>query len=217
MAKFSLKTSPGHLLRRAQQYSYDLYTKEVGQKGPTPRQFAVLHTVSENEGLSQTDLVRRTGIDRSTLADMISRLIKKGYLARERTKTDARANSVKITAAGKKVLTAAQGAVVKSENAVLGVLPKTAQGTFMKALTTFADALDKIEEAAAAPAKRKPGRKPAAKKKTAAKKKPGRPAKKKPGRPAKKKPGRPAKRATAARRTTTRRTATRKTTRRGRK
>ncbi|MEM1104386.1 MAG: MarR family transcriptional regulator, partial [Pseudomonadota bacterium] len=175
MAKsnFTLKTSPGHLLRRAQQYSYDLYSKEVGSKGPTPRQFAVLHTVSENEGLSQTDLVRRTGIDRSTLADMISRLIKKGYLGRERTKTDARANSVKITAAGRKVLTAAQPKVVSSESAVLAVLPKTQQSQFMKALTTFAEALDKIEEAAAAPAKRKPGRKPAAKKKTAAKK-PGR-------------------------------------------
>jgi len=216
VANFSLKTSPGHLLRRAQQYSYDLYTKEVGPKGPTPRQFAVLHTVSENEGLSQTDLVRRTGIDRSTLADMISRLIKKGYLARERTKTDARANSVKITAAGRKVLTSAQNSVVKAEDAVLAVLPKTAQSQFMKALTTFADALDKMEEAAAAPAKRKPGRKPGPKpaaKKTAAKKKPGRP-------PAKKAAAsRTTKRAAATKRApaAARRAPARKTTRRGRK
>lgn len=163
MAKFSLEKSPGHLLRRAQQYSYDLYAKEVGKTGPTPRQFSVLHTVSENEGLSQTDLVRRTGIDRSTLADMISRLIKKGYLARQRTKADARANSVKLTAAGKKVLASATAKVIKAETAALNVLPKTQQSTFMKALGTYAEALDKIEAAAMAPKKRAPRK--AAKKK----------------------------------------------------
>ena len=74
--KFDLSDSPGHLLRRAQQYSFDLFSKEIGNSRLTPRQFAVLLTVQQNEGLSQTDLVKRTGIDRSTLADMISRLIR---------------------------------------------------------------------------------------------------------------------------------------------
>ena len=97
MASFSLKKSPGHLLRRAQQYSHDLYSNHVGSSGPTPRQFEVLHTVAKNEGLSQTDLVQHTGIDRSTLADMIARMIKKGLLSRQRTKADARANSVSLS------------------------------------------------------------------------------------------------------------------------
>ena len=171
MAKFTLEQSPGHLLRRAQQYAYDLYAKEVGKTGPTPRQFAVLHTVSENEGLSQTDLVRKTGIDRSTLADMISRLIKKGMLARERTKADARANSVKLTAAGKRVLSSATAKVEKAEMAALDVLPKTQQAAFMKGLKTYADALDKIEAEQMAPKKRAPRKaaKKATTKKTAKK------------------------------------------------
>ena len=176
MANFSLEQSPGHLLRRAQQYAYDLYAKEVGKSGPTPRQFAVLHTVSENEGLSQTDLVRKTGIDRSTLADMISRLIKKGMLARERTKADARANSVKLTAAGKRVLSSATAKVEKAEAAALDVLPKTQQAAFMKGLSTYAEALDKIEAEQMAPKKRAPRKattkKAATKKKAAAKKAP---------------------------------------------
>ena len=181
MSKFSLSKSPGHLLRRAQQYAYDLYSAEVGKDGPTPRQFAVLHTVAENEGLSQTDLVRRTGIDRSTLADMISRLIKKGYLARERTKADARANAVKITAAGNRVLTSAMNKVTKAETAALALLPKTQQAALMKALGAYAEALDKKEAEEMAPKKRAP-RKTAAKKatkKTAAKKAPAKRATKK--------------------------------------
>lgn len=150
---YSLKSSPGHLLRRAQQYAHDLYSKEVGPGGPTPRQFEVLHVVAQNEGLSQTDLVRHTGIDRSTLADMIARMMSKGLLSRKRTKEDARANAVSITAAGKRMLKSAESKVTKSDNEVLAVLPKTQQSAFMKALTAYAEALDKMDEAAA-PAKK---------------------------------------------------------------
>ena len=158
---YSLKNSPGHLLRRAQQYAHDLYAKEVGSKGPTPRQYEVLHVVSQNEGLSQTDLVRQTGIDRSTLADMIARMIKKGLLSRKRTKEDARANAVSITAAGKRMLTAANAKVAKAETAALAVLPVSQRSAFLKALKAYAEALDKMEEAAAAPVKRAPAKKKA--------------------------------------------------------
>ncbi len=160
---YSLKTSPGHLLRRAQQYAHDLYSKEVGSSGPTPRQFEVLSVVAKNEGLSQTDLVRQTGIDRSTLADMIARMIKKGLLTRKRTKEDARANAVSISAAGKRVLKSADAKVNKSDRAVLSVLPKTQQAGFMKALKAYADALDSMESAASAPKKRATKRKAAKK------------------------------------------------------
>jgi DNA-binding MarR family transcriptional regulator len=169
---YSLKSSPGHLLRRAQQYAHDLYSKEVGTSGPTPRQFEVLSVVAKNEGLSQTDLVRHTGIDRSTLADMIARMIKKGLLTRKRTKEDARANAVSISAAGKRILKSADAKVNKSDRAVLSVLPKTQQAGFMKALKAYADALDSMESAAAAPKKRATKRKAAkktAKRKTAKK------------------------------------------------
>ena len=172
---FALQQSPGHLLRRAQQYADDLYKKEVGATGPTARQFTVLHTISENEGLSQTDLVRKTGIDRSTLADMIARLTGKGLVARQRTKDDARANAVKLTAQGKKQVKAAEAKVMKAEEEALSMLPKTQQTSFRKNLKAYADALDKIEAEAMAP-KRQPAAKKApakkAAKKTAAKKAP---------------------------------------------
>ncbi len=151
---YSLKNSPGHLLRRAQQYAHDLYSSSVGNAGPTPRQYEVLHVVANNEGLSQTDLVRHTGIDRSTLADMIARMMKKGLLSRKRTKEDARANAVSITASGKRMLNSANAKVAKAEKAALAVLPKTQQAAFMKSLRSYADALDKMDEAAAAPKKR---------------------------------------------------------------
>lgn len=167
---YSLKSSPGHLLRRAQQYAHDLYAKEVSASGPTPRQYEVLHVVAQNAGLSQTDLVGHTGIDRSTLADMIARMMKKGLLSRKRTKEDARANAVSITASGRKMLNSANAKVAKAERAALSVLPKGQQAGFMKALKAYADALDKIEAGAGAPKKKATKRK-AAKRKAPAKRK----------------------------------------------
>ena len=169
---YSLKNSPGHLLRRAQQYSNDLYSKGVGASGPTPRQYEVLHVVSNNDGLSQTDLVRETGIDRSTLADMIARMIKKGLLSRKRTKEDARANAVSITAAGRRMLNGANAKVGRADTATLAVLPASQRAGFMKSLKAFAEALDKMEEAPA-PKKRatKATKKKATKRKTTTKRK----------------------------------------------
>lgn len=203
MAQYALEQSPGHLLRRAQQYADDLYKKEVGTGGLTARQFTVLHAISEKEGLSQTDLVRRTGIDRSTLADMIARLTTKGYVARQRTKDDARANSVKLTANGKKILSSHEAKVMKAEEAALALLAKAQQANFMKALASYAEALDKIEAEMMAPkrpakkaaAKKAPAKKAAAKK-AAAKKAPAKKAAKKA--PAKKAPAKKATRKKAA-------------------
>lgn len=52
--------------------------------------------------MSQTALVELTGIDRSTLADMVQRMLEKGLLSRERTtQEDQRANAVAISSAGR--------------------------------------------------------------------------------------------------------------------
>ena len=75
---FSLKLeqSPIHLLHRAGQCAGDVFQAEMSQGDLTPRQYAILLTVAQNEGLSQTHLVEKTGIDRSTLADIVRRLLK---------------------------------------------------------------------------------------------------------------------------------------------
>lgn len=141
MAKgFNLDNSPAHLLRRATQYANDIYTREVGDEPLTARQFAVLLTVDRQEGLSQTDLVNMTGIDRSTLADMISRMLKKDLLRRKRTESDARANSVSITSSGKRALGVVLSKVAKAESQILGPLPSGKRADFLKMLTLIAEA-----------------------------------------------------------------------------
>jgi DNA-binding MarR family transcriptional regulator len=147
MAKgFNLDNSPAHLLRRATQYANDIYASEVGEDALTARQFAVLLTVEEHEGLSQTDLVNMTGIDRSTLADMIGRMLKRDLLRRRRTDDDARANSVSITSSGKRALATVLSRVKKAEDKVLAPLPSGKRADFLKMLTLIAEANGTDEE-----------------------------------------------------------------------
>jgi hypothetical protein len=82
--------SPIHLLHRASQAVGQIFAAGMRTNDLTPRQLAVLVAVAENEGLSQADLVERTGVDRSTLADIVKRLKGKGLLQRRRTREDAR-------------------------------------------------------------------------------------------------------------------------------
>eukprot|EP00435_Cladocopium_sp_Y103_P078111 s1_g1850.t1 len=168
---FDLDGSLSHLLRRTQQFAYDQFAQAVSDSGLTPRQFVVLVAVGDAEGLSQTDLVNRTGIDRSTLADMVARMIDRGLLTRKRTKEDARANSVRLSASGRRALKAAEPGAQAAETALLALIPKTVQKDLKKNLGLLADAVTEAKEAAPAPKKKVVTRKKTAKKKTPVRKK----------------------------------------------
>jgi DNA-binding MarR family transcriptional regulator len=100
----------------------------------TPRQYAVLVTVAENEGLSQTRLIERTGIDRSTVSDIVRRMIKKGLVRRRRTHKDGRAYSLKLTEDGWRTLTAAQPIMQRVNRDVLELLPLRHRAQFLEDL-----------------------------------------------------------------------------------
>ena len=132
---FDLSQSPSHLLRRCVQYANDLFSREPGVSELTKQQFTVLAAVEQNEGMSQTDLVRITGIDRSTLAEMIRRMIEKGLLDRQRTETDQRANAVRIAVGGRKALRSARAASERVERTLLSSLPAADRTRFLKMLS----------------------------------------------------------------------------------
>lgn len=111
----------------------------------TPRQYAVLVTVSQNEGLSQTDLVDKTGIDRSTLADIVRRMLKKSLLQRRRTKEDARAYAVKLTDEGWRVLKNAEPMAKRVDDRILSVLPTAQRDRFISDLNTIVQSLNQID------------------------------------------------------------------------
>lgn len=138
--------SPSHLLKRAAQYSNLIYMGEVGKSGLTHRQFTVLLAVDANDGKSQTDLVKLTGIDRSTLADLVARLLAQGYLQRKRTKEDGRTNAIRITAVGKKMLKMAQPGADEVDKQLLSLIAPADRKSFIDNLGILAAEMDRIEE-----------------------------------------------------------------------
>jgi DNA-binding MarR family transcriptional regulator len=144
-----LARSPIHLLHRAHQAVGQIFTMGMQTNDLTPRQLAVLVAVAENEGLSQTDLVERTGVDRSTLADIVKRMKGKGLLARRRTKEDARTYAVKLTAEGQRVLHSAEPLAKRIDDRILDALPASRRKEFMGALASIVSTLERAAPAAA--------------------------------------------------------------------
>ncbi len=140
-----LSRSFSHLLKRAVQYSVHAYMEEAGKSGLTHRQYTVLMAADVNDGNSQTELVKVTGIDRSTLADLVARLMSQGYLQRRRSKEDARTNSVRLTPAGKKALRTAQGGAEDIDKKLLSLVPSGDRKAVLDALSVFASEMDKID------------------------------------------------------------------------
>jgi DNA-binding MarR family transcriptional regulator len=139
---FELAESPAHLMRRCHQYYGDLYARESSAHDLTKQQFLVLAALEQHDGISQTALVETTGIDRSTLAEMMRRMLERGLISRERVKEDQRANAVAITAGGRKALRTARLAATRAERALLEALPVGERTRFVKLLSAIAAAAE---------------------------------------------------------------------------
>ncbi len=111
MGGFDFNSSLLHLLHRASQIADDMFASHQGLNGLTSRQFIVLAAIKGRDGISQTDITTATGIDRSTLTDLVGRLNSRGLVARNRSRLDARSYEVRLTAEGEALLEATIPAV----------------------------------------------------------------------------------------------------------
>lgn len=139
-----LSASMLHLLHRAGQVADELFAEEMEGSDLTPRQFAVLRVLQRLEAASQTDIVNETGIDRSTLADIVKRLVGRGLIARRRSKSDARAYVVRLTQTGRDALKSAEPASERVETRILKMLPQSRRDTFIDSLTQLVQALGEL-------------------------------------------------------------------------
>lgn len=140
-----LSASMLHLLHRAGQVADEMFSEEMQGSELTPRQFAVLRVLQRLETASQTDIVNETGIDRSTLADIVKRLVSRGLIARRRSKADARAYAVRLTAAGREALSSAEPASERVEDRLLKTLPQARRDAFIQSLAALVEALAAAE------------------------------------------------------------------------
>lgn len=146
-----------HMLHRAGQCADDLFSAGVEHTQLTPRQYIVLRCASEADGASQTDLVEATGIDRSTLADIVRRLVERGFLARERTRRDARMYAVRVTPTGAEILASTQPITQSCEQQLLDAVAPSDREAFLRSLKSIITTFGPISSARVASRMAQPG------------------------------------------------------------
>lgn len=108
----------------------------------TTRQFVVLVAVGNHDGASQQDIIDSTGIDRSTVSQVVQIMIRKGLLKRRRTRQDARTYAINLTPHGRDVLKASEPIVGQIDEALMSALPAARAAAFVESLRTIVSAFD---------------------------------------------------------------------------
>lgn len=124
----------GHLLRRAQQMHAGLWN-EQGPTDLTSPQFAVLQDLGKHPWSSQIELGERIGIDRSTLAEMVGRMVERDLLDRKQDPADGRRKVLAVTTSGSALLLAGSPSVIAVNEQLVAELTKSEHRELMRLLT----------------------------------------------------------------------------------
>jgi DNA-binding MarR family transcriptional regulator len=139
----ALGSTPGHLIRRAQQIHTVTWGEEVGRKMTAP-QYAVLSALwAHADGIDQGTAAELASVDKSSMADIVQRLVKRGWVARTRDPLDARRRLLGLTDAVRIDLLELTPAVQRVQESVMRPLSTPAQRTaFLDGLREIAFAED---------------------------------------------------------------------------
>lgn len=131
-----LLTAPGHLLRLAQQIHTEAWARLVQQvTGP---QYAVLVVVDSWRSIDQKRVGHLASLDRSTLADIVSRLAVRGWLERNVDAADQRRRLISLTEYGTAQLPQVTEAAGKVQSSLLAPLAVDVHAHFVDLLARVA-------------------------------------------------------------------------------
>ncbi|GCD91156.1 MarR family winged helix-turn-helix transcriptional regulator [Nocardioides sp. LS1] len=134
---FELVDQVGYLIRVSQQVHFALWNSSDDVGGLTSPQFAVLHNLAHNEPLDQTELGGLASLDRSTLANIVTRLAERGLVRRTRDTVDGRRNLVSLTPEGKAVHAGAVLGAYKINETLLTSMPESDRKSLLRILGTL--------------------------------------------------------------------------------
>jgi DNA-binding MarR family transcriptional regulator len=130
------------LLRRSWYGLNQAFRRRITHLQLTPDQFTVLRTLLENDvrGMTQRELARAMSSDPNTVASLLERMEKLGYVERLPHERDRRAHRIKLLAKGKKTYDVARAIAVALQSELLAVLPAAGREDFLQNLSLVADA-----------------------------------------------------------------------------
>jgi DNA-binding MarR family transcriptional regulator len=130
-----------HLLRRAWYGLNQAFRRRIAHLNLTPDQFTVMRTLLEGDpkGMTQRELSRTMSSDPNTVASLLERMEKAGYVERSPHERDRRAHRITLLPKGENTYEAARAVALELQKEVLGVLPESAREPFFEQLSLVAD------------------------------------------------------------------------------
>ena len=144
----SLWDRPGFLVRRLHQIHVAMFHEECGNFGITPVQSGLLTILDKQPGLDQVTLGAEVGIDRTNVADVVSRLESRGLVERRTNPADRRTRLVSITAEGREFLQRVRKAMEIAQERFLAPLGEEDRRIFMRLLRELVEAGNETGRAA---------------------------------------------------------------------
>ncbi|WP_329039095.1 MarR family transcriptional regulator [Streptomyces sp. NBC_01725] len=145
MAAVDLTTHPGHLARRLQQAHHLLWNSMVSEETTSP-QFGVINTLMAEPGLDQRTVGERVGLDRSTIAEVVSRLTARGLLDKTRHPADGRRFLLRLTDEGARTHRRLTVRTARMNQVFLAPLSPEEQALFMSLLRRVSDAAEELRD-----------------------------------------------------------------------
>lgn len=143
MAAVDLTAHPGHLARRLQQAHHLLWTTMVSEEITSP-QFGVLNALTAEPGLDQRAVGERVGLDRSTIAEVVTRLIRRDLLAKERDPADGRRFLLRLTDEGVRTHRKLVLRTARMNQVFLAPLTSEERALFLSLLRRVSDAAEEL-------------------------------------------------------------------------
>lgn len=124
----------GYNLKRAYVHVQTDFREVLGNDGFAPRVFAALAVVIQHPNISQSDLSRRLGIERSGLVAIVDDLEKRELLKRTKVHGDRRVQALVPTALGQEVYDSALKAVKAHETRMFNMFTTQEKGQLLSLL-----------------------------------------------------------------------------------
>jgi DNA-binding MarR family transcriptional regulator len=135
----------GFHLRLAQTASFQAFVQEAREVDLSPGRFATLLLIGRNPGISQTALATANGRDKSTLTPILENLERRGFIVREKMKSDRRSYQLTLTDAGKKMLDQLMVCAKRHDDNLDRIIGPKDRAKFLKTLQKIAAELGRGE------------------------------------------------------------------------
>jgi MarR family transcriptional regulator, lower aerobic nicotinate degradation pathway regulator len=135
---------PGFLIRRLHQLHCSLFLEETRDFVITPVQYSLMTALAARGELDQNTLALEIGLERTSVAEVVPRLQRRGLLMRRRSGKDRRVKLVRLTRKGGALLHKMAAAVQRAHDRTIDRLENSKRDAFLLHLIELVEANNEV-------------------------------------------------------------------------